>query len=186
MQTNRTKSTFEAQVGQYLEEAGIGYKYEEAVFPLSVDYKLITYTPDFVLERSINSKTILLEPHGFAGSAGNQFDDTFFDKLYAFKHSEFKDRYYLVIITDIEQERLSKLLYGRKMQELDLFDEIWFNVGEKMNMTSNNSLDLKIRQSVVKEGATKRVYRNDTGLKRLFENLKRRSELEPLTEAKPS
>jgi hypothetical protein len=56
---SRYKSGWEKKTARTLSKMRIPYGYETISFPLPGD----TYTPDFILDRSIHGRTIILEPH---------------------------------------------------------------------------------------------------------------------------
>ena len=56
---SRYKSGWEKKTARTLSRIGISYGYESISFPLPGD----VYTPDFILDKSINGRRIILEPH---------------------------------------------------------------------------------------------------------------------------
>ncbi|HEX9261030.1 MAG TPA: DUF2400 family protein [Candidatus Bathyarchaeia archaeon] len=56
---SRYKSGWEMKTARTLSRIGIPYGYESVSFPLPGD----VYTPDFILDKSVNGRKIILEPH---------------------------------------------------------------------------------------------------------------------------
>ena len=56
---SRYKSGWEKKTARTLSRIGISYGYESITFPLPGD----VYTPDFILDKTVNGRRIILEPH---------------------------------------------------------------------------------------------------------------------------
>ncbi len=129
--STKYRSWIEDQIAEKLEEEGIEYDYMPFTFLLTVGEKHITFRPDFRLKKGgqdikIDGRTVVTEHHGEIGPGGNQFTDNFFEKMNAFMHSSHAEKIYLLFSTDIDRDKLAKLLRNRGYTEADLADEIWF------------------------------------------------------------
>ena len=107
---SRYKSGWEKKTALTLLRMHIPYGYETISFPLPDE----VYTPDFILEKTVNGRKIVLEPH---------FEMT---KKQARKYSLFKRTYghkFLLIL--ILKNDLIPLYHQRKILTDDVCDDVW-------------------------------------------------------------
>ena len=107
---SRYKSGWEKKTASILSKLRIPYGYETISFPLPGD----TYTPDFILDRSIQGRKIILEPHYEMS------------RKQAYKYSLFKRTYgheFLLIL--LLKNDLIPYYHQRKVLADDVCDDVW-------------------------------------------------------------
>ena len=107
---SRYKSGWEKKTASILSKMKIPYGYETISFPLPGD----TYTPDFILDKSIHGRKIILEPHYEMS------------RKQAFKYSLFKRTYgheFLLIL--LLKNDLIPYYHERKLLADDVCDDVW-------------------------------------------------------------
>jgi hypothetical protein len=107
---SRYKSGWEKKTASILSKLRIPYGYETISFPLPGD----TYTPDFILDRSIQGRKIILEPHYEMS------------RKQAHKYSLFKRTYgheFLLIL--LLKNDLIPYYHQRKVLADDVCDDVW-------------------------------------------------------------
>jgi hypothetical protein len=107
---SRYKSGWEVKTANVLSKMRIPYSYEKVVFPLPGD----RYTPDFILDTSIQGRKIVLEPH---------YEMT---KRQSAKYSLFKRTYghkFLLIL--LLKNDLISYYHKRKLLNDDVCDDVW-------------------------------------------------------------
>lgn len=85
-------------------------------FPVGININ-DDYTPDFILNRSINNKQIIIETH-----KNELFNKDELRRLETFK--KFNPRYYFIIITN-EGDTLRSLLRQKRMSKNAICDNLW-------------------------------------------------------------
>jgi hypothetical protein len=106
----RYKSGWEKKTASILSKLRIPYGYETISFPLPGD----TYTPDFILDRSVQGRRIILEPHYEMS------------RKQAYKYSLFKRTYgheFLLIL--LLKNDLIPFYHERKVLADDVCDDVW-------------------------------------------------------------
>ena len=107
---SRYKSGWEKKTARTLSKMKIPYGYETISFPLPGD----TYTPDFILDKSIHGRKIVLEPHYEMS------------RKQASKYSLFKRTYgheFLLIL--LLKNDLIPLYHERNLLADDVCDDVW-------------------------------------------------------------
>jgi hypothetical protein len=107
---SRYKSGWEKETARTLSRMKISYGYESIVFPLPGD----KYTPDFILDKTVNDRRIILEPH---------YDMT---PAQAHKYSLFKQTYgqKFMLILLLKNDLIS--YYNQKnILTSDVCDDVW-------------------------------------------------------------
>ena len=107
---SRYKSGWEKKTASILSKMRIPYGYETISFPLPDD----TYTPDFILDRSVQGRRIILEPHYEMS------------RKQAYKYSLFKRTYgheFLLIL--LLKNDLIPFYHERKVLADDVCDDVW-------------------------------------------------------------
>jgi len=107
---SRYKSGWEKKTARTLSKMKIPYGYETISFPLPGD----TYTPDFILDKSIHGRKIILEPH---------YEMT---RKQAYKYSLFKRTYgheFLLIL--LLKNDLIPYYHQRNLLADDVCDDVW-------------------------------------------------------------
>ncbi len=107
---SRYKSGWEKKTASILSKLKIPYGYETISFPLPGD----TYTPDFILDRSVQGRKIVLEPHYEMS------------RKQAAKYSLFKRTYgheFLLIL--LLKNDLIPFYHERKVLADDVCDDVW-------------------------------------------------------------
>lgn len=106
----RYKSGWEKKTASILSKMKISYGYETITFPLPAD----TYTPDFILDRLVQGRRIILEPHYEMS------------RKQAYKYSLFKRTYgheFLLIL--LLKNDLIPFYHERKVLADDVCDDVW-------------------------------------------------------------
>jgi len=107
---SRYKSGWEKKTASILSKMKISYGYETITFPLPGD----TYTPDFILDKSVQGRKIILEPH---------YEMT---RKQARKYSLFKRTYgheFLLVL--LLKNDLIPYYHERKILADDVCDDVW-------------------------------------------------------------
>jgi hypothetical protein len=107
---SRYKSGWEKKTASVLSKMNVPYSYENVVFPLPGD----RYTPDFILDESIQGRKIVLEPH---------YEMT---KRQAAKYALFKRTYghkFLLIL--LLKNDLISYYHKRNIVNDDVCDDVW-------------------------------------------------------------
>ncbi len=120
----RFKSNFEASMAVALYSLDIPYTYAQTKFHFTLDNKVITYTPDFVLGMKHENSQILIEPHG-----SSFINERFITKMNTFMSTRESDLYYTILVTDKRPKKPNKLKielnrYGYTYN--DICDDVWY------------------------------------------------------------
>lgn len=131
-------SRFEASIAATLDIMGIGFSFKNTQFAINYRDTPLTYTPDFIIDLTVNEKRVLLEPHG-----KRYIDGKFIEKMHAFMSSTASSDYYIVLITDKMPKKPDKLkieLKNHKYKKEDICDEVWYI---PYNPVTGSQLNLK-------------------------------------------
>jgi hypothetical protein len=116
-------SRFEASMAAALDIMGIKFSYKNLQFYINSADEAITYTPDFTLEVTRDSKPVIIETHG-----KRYLDKRFIGKMHSFMESSASKEYYTIIIMDKKPKKPDKLKielkkYGYEAE--DICNEVW-------------------------------------------------------------
>jgi hypothetical protein len=107
-----------------LDRTGISYFYNKFYFPIEIDEQKVSYTPDFILGAKHDGRQVLLEMHGSA-----LFNSDDLRKFAAFKESEYRKYYYLIVATTVRPGEPNKAkinMHTHGLDERKIADEVWY------------------------------------------------------------
>lgn len=121
---DRTMSILERLAMDSLDRTGISYFYNKFYFPIEIDEQKVSYTPDFILGAKHDGRQVLLEMHGSA-----LFNSDDLRKFAAFKESEYRKYYYLIVATTVRPGEPNKAkinMHTHGLDERKIADEVWY------------------------------------------------------------